>query len=189
MCTPEQFVRLDGDILTPYAGKKALFVHETAGFWEQVKSPGMTLKATELYLGHFRTNQAGALSAASSGGPQIVGNVYVHPSVKVHPSAKLGPNVSVAPNARIGAGARLMNCIILDGAEVRDHAVVSNAIVGWKSTLGTWSRVQGSGEYESKMGIAILGEDVSVGDEVVVVSCVVLPHKEIKASVKEEIIL
>jgi hypothetical protein len=30
---------------------------------------------------------------------------------------------------------------------------------------------------------------VLVGDEVVVVNCIVLPHKEIKASVKEEIIL
>jgi mannose-1-phosphate guanylyltransferase len=166
-----------------------LYVHETSDFWEQVKSPGMTLKASELYLGHFRSVAPELLAAARPGGPTIVGNCHVHPSAKVHASAKLGPNVSVATGARVGPGVRLMNCILLDDVEVRDNAVVQNAIVGWKSAIGAWARVQGSGEYDAKMGICILGEDVKVADEVVVVNCIVLPHKEIKASVKEEVIL
>ena len=164
-------------------------MHETSDFWEQVKSPGMTLKASELYLGSFRSASPSLLAAAKPGGPLIVGNCYVHPSAKVHATAKLGPNVSVSPGARVGPGVRLMNCILLDDVEVRDNAVVQNAIVGWKSSLGAWARVQGSGEYDAKMGITILGEDVKVSDEVVVVNCIVLPHKEIKASVKEEVIL
>ncbi len=174
----------------------------------------MTLRASELYLGHFRcapprtlsmraalgltralvlalrsNTQPTLLAAARPGGPLLVGNCYVHPSAKVHATAKLGPNVSVAPGARVGPGVRLMNCILLDDVEVRDNAVVQNAIVGWKSSLGAWARVQGSGEYDAKMGICILGEDVKVADEVVVVNCIVLPHKEIKVSVKEEVIL
>ena len=155
----------------------------------QVKSPGVTLRASELFMGHFRETQPAVLAAARPEGPTIVGNCYIHPSAKIHPTAKVGPNVSVASNARIGPGVRLMNCIVLDDVEVRDNAVVQNAIVGWKSNIGAWARVQGSGEYDVKMGITILGEDVKVSDETVVVNCIVLPHKEIKASVKEEIIL
>lgn len=192
MCPPEQYVRMDGDILTPHAGKKALFVHETSGFWEQIKSPGATLKATELYLGWFQSTQPERLlpEASAEGLTRVVGAVYMHPSAKVDPSAKVGPNVSIGAHVCVGPGARLMSCTLLDDAVVGDHSVVSHAIIGWKSELGSWSRVQGTGDAGHKMGgVAILGEHVLVGDEVVVVNCIVLPHKEIKASVKEEIIL
>ena len=48
---------------------------------------------------------------------------------------------------------------------------------------------QGTGDEDSKFGVTILGEDVTVCDEVVVSGCVVLPHKEIKETVREETIL
>ena len=148
----------------------------------QVKSPGLVLRASELYMAHFRSTQPTLLLAPRADGPQVVGNCYVHTSAKVHPTAKLGPNVSVAPGARVGPGARLINCILLDDVEVRDNAVIHNAIVGWKSSIGRWARVQGTVDADSstKITVAILGEDVKVSDEVVVVNCIVLPHKEIK---------
>lgn len=37
---PSDFVRLDQDILTPFAGKKKLYTYETMDFWEQIKTPG-----------------------------------------------------------------------------------------------------------------------------------------------------
>ena len=192
MCPPDQYVRMDGDILTPHAGKKALFVHETGGFWEQCKTPGATLKASELYLGHFRASAPERLAAGGDGasGPRVVAPVYMHPSAKVHPSAKLGPNVSIGASCVVGPGARLMNCALLDEADVGDHAVVSHAIVGWKCQVGTWARVEGTGDGAHKLGgVSILGEHVQVSDEVVVINCIVLPHKEIKASIREEIVL
>lgn len=82
-----------------------------------------------------------------------------------------------------------MNCVVLDDVEIREHACVQNSIVGWKSVIGRWSRLQGAGDIESKHGVTILGEDVVVCDEVVVSGCIVLPHKEIKEGVKEETIL
>jgi mannose-1-phosphate guanylyltransferase len=48
---------------------------------------------------------------------------------------------------------------------------------------------QGAGDYNTKLGITILGEDVAVEDEVVVVNCIVLPHKTITSRVQDEIIL
>jgi mannose-1-phosphate guanylyltransferase len=67
--------------------------------------------------------------------------------------------------------------------------------------VGEWTRVEGgdsggSGEAAAyplrgpKHDIVtILGEDVFVDREVVVRNCVVLPHKELRASVRNEIIM
>lgn len=187
---PAEFVRLDQDILSPLAGKKQLYTYETMDFWEQIKTPGMSLKCSGLYLYQFRytspdllTNGDGTKSAT------IIGDVYIHPSAKVHPTAKIGPNVSVSANARIGAGVRLINCIILDGVEIKENAVVIHSIVGWKCSIGRWSRVQAEGDHNAKLGVTILGEAVNVEDEVVVINCIVLPNKTLNVSVQQEIIL
>lgn len=187
---PTDFVRLDQDILTPLAGKKKLYTYETSDFWEQIKTPGMSLRCSSLYLSQYRLTSP-ELLAKSDGGrtATIVGDVYIHPSAKVHPTAKIGPNVSISANARIGAGVRLIGCIILDDVELKENSIVMHSIVGWKSSIGRWSRVHGEANYTSKLGITILGEDVTVEDEVVVANCIVLPHKMLNMSVQEEIIL
>ncbi|CAI0549580.1 unnamed protein product [Linum tenue] len=187
---PSDFVRLDQDILSPLAGKKQLYTYETRDFWEQIKTPGMSLKCSALYLAQFRFTSPHLLASGDgSKSATIVGDVYIHRSAKIHPTAKIGPNVSISANARIGPGARLISCIILDDVEVMENGVVINAIVGWKSSIGKWSRVQAEGAYNAKLGITILGEAVTVEDEVVVVNSIVLPHKTLNVSVQEEIIL
>ncbi|KAJ8753505.1 hypothetical protein K2173_022746 [Erythroxylum novogranatense] len=187
---PTDFVRLDQDILSPLAGKKQLYTYQTMDFWEQIKTPGMSLKCSGLYLSQFRFTSPDLLASGDGlKSATIVGDVYIHPSAKVHPTAKIGPNVSISANARIGPGARLISCIILDDVEVMENAVVIHAIVGWKSSIGRWSRVQAGGDYNAKLGITILGEAVAVEDEVVVVNSIVLPNKTLNVSVQEEIIL
>ncbi|KAE8710013.1 ADP-glucose pyrophosphorylase family protein isoform 3 [Hibiscus syriacus] len=162
---PLDFVRLDQDILSPFAGKKQLYTYETMDFWEQIKTPGMSLKCSGLYLSQFRLTSADLLAGGDgSKSALIVGDVYVHPSAKIHPTAKIGPNVSISANVRIGAGARLINCIVLDDVEA-------------------------DGDYNAKLGITILGEAVIVEDEVVVISSIVLPNKTLNLSVQDEIIL
>lgn len=184
------FVRLDQDILTPLAGKKKLYTFETNDFWEQIKTPGMALRCSSLYLAQYRVTMPELLATGDGKrSPTIIGDVFIHRSAKVHPTVKLGPNVSISANARIGPGARLIGCIILDDVEIKENAVVMHSIVGWKSSLGRWARVQGGGDYNAKLGITILGEDVAVEDEVVVVNCIVLPHKTLNISVQDEIIL
>ncbi|CAO2818268.1 unnamed protein product [Amaranthus hypochondriacus] len=187
---PSDFVRLDQDILTPLAGKKQLYTYETMDFWEQIKTPGMSLKCSGLYLNQFQFTSPHLLASGDgTKNANIIGDVYIHPSAKINPSAKIGPNVSISANARVGPGARLINCIILDDVEIKDNAVVIHSIVGWKSSIGKWSRVQADGEYGAKLGITILGESVTVEDEVVVIKSIVLPNKTLNVSVQEEIIL
>ncbi|XP_008812895.2 mannose-1-phosphate guanyltransferase alpha-like isoform X2 [Phoenix dactylifera] len=187
---PADFVRLDQDILSPLSGKKMLYTYETIDFWEQIKTPGMSLKCSALYLSQFRHTSPHLLAGGGDTRcATIVGDVYIHPSAKVHLTAKIGPNVSISANARIGAGVRLISCLILDDVEIKENAVVINSIVGWKSSIGRWARVQGDGDYNAKLGITILGEAVAVEDEVVVVNSIVLPNKTLNISVQEEIIL
>ncbi|KAK9684663.1 hypothetical protein RND81_10G223600 [Saponaria officinalis] len=187
---PSDFVRLDQDILTPLAGKKQLYTYETMDFWEQIKTPGMSLKCSALYLHQFRVTSPQLLASGDgTKSATIIGDVYIHPSAKVHPTAKIGPNVSISANARVGAGARLLNCILLDGVEIKENAVVIHSIIGWKSSVGKWSRVQAEGDYNAKLGITILGESVNVEDEVVVTKSIVLPNKTLNVSVQDEIIL
>ncbi|XP_060959017.1 uncharacterized protein LOC133030348 [Cannabis sativa] len=187
---PTDFVRLDQDILSPLAGKKQLYTYETMDFWEQIKTPGMSLKCSALYLAQFRLTTPHILAGGDGiKSAMIIGDVYIHPSAKVHPTAKIGPNVSISANVRVGAGVRLISCIILDDVEIKENAVVIHSIVGWKSSLGKWSRVQAKGDYNAKLGITILGEAVTVEDEVVVINSIVLPNKTLNVSVQEEIIL
>ncbi|KAB1202421.1 Mannose-1-phosphate guanyltransferase alpha [Morella rubra] len=209
---PTDYVRLDQDILSPLAGKKKLYTYETMDFWEQIKTPGISLKCSALYLAQFRFTSSHLLASGDgTKSTTISGDVYIHPSAKVHPTAKIGPNVSISANARIAAGVRLISCIILDDVEIKENAVVVHAIVGWKSSIGRWSRA--AGDYNSKLGVTILGtvmhspplekklkfmllffystkgEAVTVEDEVVVVNSIVLPNKTLNVSVQEEIIL
>lgn len=187
---PIDFVRLDQDILSPLAGKKQLYTYETIDFWEQIKTPGMSLKCSALYLAQFQFTSPRLLASGDgTKNATIIGDVYIHPSAKVHSTSKIGPNVSISANVRIGAGVRLINCIILDDVEIKENAVVIHAIVGWKSSLGKWARVHGEGDYNAKLGITILGEAVTVEDEVVVINSIVLPNKTLDVSVQEEIIL
>ena len=65
---------------------------------------------------------------------------------------------------------RLSRCILLDGCTVRAHAVVVDSILGWRSTVGAWTRVE---------GVSVLGEDVHLGPEIFVNGALILPHKTI----------
>uniref|UniRef100_A0A2P2KZF4 Uncharacterized protein MANES_06G100100 n=1 Tax=Rhizophora mucronata TaxID=61149 RepID=A0A2P2KZF4_RHIMU len=59
-------------------------------FWEQIKTPGISLKCSQLYLAQYRYCSP-ILLATGDGikSPSIVGDVYIHPSAKMHPTAKV----------------------------------------------------------------------------------------------------
>ena len=48
------------------------------------------------------------------------------------------------------------------------HSNVLDSILGWRSTVGRWTRVE---------GCSVLGEDVHVGSEIFVNGALILPHK------------
>ncbi|XP_075465730.1 mannose-1-phosphate guanylyltransferase regulatory subunit alpha isoform X1 [Ascaphus truei] len=203
-----EVIRLEQDVFTALAGRGRLYVFKTDGFWSQIKSAGSAIYASRLYLSQYHTTHPERLAGTTEGGPTILGNVYIHPTAKVDPSAVLGPNVSIGMGVMVGAGVRVRESIILHGAVLQDHSCVLNTIVGWDSSIGRWARVEGTPSdpnpndpyakmdsetlfREGKLtpSITILGCNVSIPAEVVILNSIVLPHKELSRSFKNQIIL
>lgn len=122
---------------------------------------------------------------------------------------QLGPNVSISKGVRVGAGVRIKETIVLRDATINDHSLVMHSIVGWNNVIGSWARVEGTpcdpdpnrpfaktenfllfnGEGKLNPSITVLGSNVTIPSEVIVLNSIVLPHKELTHSYKNEIIL
>ncbi|KAF1775769.1 Nucleotide-diphospho-sugar transferase [Phytophthora cactorum] len=194
-------LRLEQDVLLPLADQHCLYLYELGDFWCQIKTPGMAITCSELYMQRFRFTNPSALS--TTGGklsPIIEGNVVVDSSANVHPTAKLGPNVTIAAGVTIGPGVRVAHSIILEGVTIKDHACVLFSVIGWNSIIGQWARVEGqppnasqiqvhSAETALVRDVTIFGVSVVANPEVIIRNCIVLPHKTLTQSYHDEILL
>ncbi|KAI9741216.1 MAG: mannose-1-phosphate guanyltransferase [Cirrosporium novae-zelandiae] len=143
------------------------------GFWMDVGQPKDFLSGTCLYLSSLTRKGSKKLSPSSE--PFVHGgNVLVDPSAKIGKNCRIGPNVTIGPNVVVGDGVRLQRCVLLAGSKVKDHAWIKSTIVGWNSTVGKWARLE---------NVSVLGDDVTIGDEIYVNGGSILPHKSIKQNV------
>jgi len=143
------------------------------GFWMDVGQPKDFLTGTCLYLSSLAKKGSKLLVPHSA--PFVHGgNVLVHPSAKIGQNCRIGPNVTIGPGVVIGDGVRLQRCVLLKGSKVKDHAWIKSAIVGWNSVVGRWARLE---------NVTVLGDDVTIADEIYVNGGSILPHKEIKANI------
>ncbi|KAF6778275.1 hypothetical protein AHF37_02212 [Paragonimus kellicotti] len=143
------------------------------------------------------------MSVSSCAGLQFLTN-----NNRLSPIA-LGPNVSIGERAVIRGGVRLRDCIVLRDAEIREHACCLNAVIGWNTIIGKWARVEGTpndpnpnkpfsklevlpvfnAKGQLNPSITVIGSNVEVPAEIIVLNCIVLPHKELAHSSKNQIIL
>lgn len=172
--TPEVFKRIElrpvsieKEVFPAMADEGMLFVMELKGFWADVGQPKDYLIGQGLRLADYAENDPHELST----GEGIVGNVMIHPSAKIGSSCKIGPDVVVGPDCVVGEGSRLQQCTLMPGTKVGSHSFVSGSIVGWHSNIGSWVRIDDA---------CVLGEDVTVKDELAMTSSIVLPHKGVK---------
>lgn len=143
------------------------------GFWMDVGQPKDFLSGTCLYLSS--QTKKGSKDLTPPTVPYVHGgNVLIHPSAKIGKNCRIGPNVTIGPDVVVGDGVRLQRCVILRGCKIKDHSWVKSTIVGWNSTVGRWARLE---------NVTVLGDDVTIGDEIYVNGGSVLPHKSIKANV------
>ena len=150
-----------------------LHSYDLEGFWMDVGQPKDFLSGTCLYLSSLTKKGSKKLEAASK--PYVYGgNVLIDPSAKIGKNCRIGPNVTIGPNVVIGDGVRLQRCVVLSGSKVKDHAWIKSTIVGWNGTIGKWARLE---------NVTVLGDDVTIGDEIYVNGGSVLPHKSIKQNV------
>ncbi|KAK9762570.1 mannose-1-phosphate guanyltransferase [Basidiobolus ranarum] len=166
---------IEKEIFPKMAAEVQLHSFNLEGFWMDVGQPKDFLTGTCLYLSHLSKRSPQSLAPSSE--PYVHGgNVLVDPSAKIGKGCKIGPNVVIGPNIVIGDGVRLQRCVLLDGVRVKDHAWIKSAIIGWHSVVGRWCRLE---------GVTVLGDDVSVSDEIYVNGGSVLPHKGISVNVSE----
>jgi len=200
---------LERDVLVPLAGTNTAFLYQTSNWWSQVKTAGSAIYANRHYLALFREAHKDRLVSAKVTSARIIGDVFIHPSAEVDPTAVLGPNVSIGKNVKVGAGARVRESIVLGNSCIGEHSLVIYSVVGWNSSVGAWSRVEGTPEDPNpnkpftKMensplfnssgqlnpSITVLGSHVAVPSEVILLNSIVLPHKELSGSHKNQIIL
>jgi len=144
------------------------------GFWMDVGQPKDFLSGTCLYLASLQKKSPKKLMSPSES-YVYGGNVMVDSTAKIGKNCRIGPNVVIGPGCVVGDGVRLQRCVLLEDSKVKEHAWIKSTIVGWRSTVGRWARLE---------NITVLGDDVSIGDEIYVNGGSVLPHKSIKANVE-----
>ncbi|XP_058956281.1 mannose-1-phosphate guanyltransferase beta-B [Pocillopora verrucosa] len=163
---------IEKEIFPKMAQEDELFAFDLPGFWMDVGQPKDFLIGMGLFLHFLREKHPDRLHE----GPGIIGNVLVDPTAKIGDGCRIGPNVVIGPGAVIQDGACLSRCTILQEAVIRSHSWIHSAIIGWKSVVGQWVRME---------GVSVLGEDVIVKDELYINGGRILPHKSISDSSPE----
>eukprot|EP00244_Chara_vulgaris_P013167 TRINITY_DN7345_c1_g1_i1.p1 TRINITY_DN7345_c1_g1~~TRINITY_DN7345_c1_g1_i1.p1 ORF type:complete len:362 (-),score=88.58 TRINITY_DN7345_c1_g1_i1:865-1950(-) len=161
---------IEKEVFPKIAAENKLFAMVLPGFWMDVGQPKDYITGLRLYLNSLRQKAPEKLAS----GAHVVGNVLIDPTAEVRDGCLIGPDVAVGQGCVIEEGVRLSRCTVLRGVRVKKHAHISGSIIGWHSTVGQWARVE---------NMTVLGEDVHVSDEIYSNGGVVLPHKEIKASI------
>ncbi|KAJ2095518.1 mannose-1-phosphate guanyltransferase, partial [Coemansia sp. RSA 922] len=166
---------IEKEIFPKMASDQQLHTFDLEGYWMDVGQPKDFLTGTCLYLSSLAKRNPELLAPASE---EYVngGNVLVDPSARIGKGCKIGPNVTIGPNVIIGDGVRLQRCVLMEATHVKDYAWIKNSIVGWHSSIGRWSRLD---------GVTVLGDDVHIGHELYINGASVLPHKSINANVCE----
>ncbi|XP_055294811.1 mannose-1-phosphate guanyltransferase beta [Sitodiplosis mosellana] len=167
---------IEKEVFPVMAKEQQLYAFELSGFWMDIGQPKDFLTGMCLYLNSLRQKNSSLLYQSPAEKRTIVGNVLVHPTATIGANCQIGPNVTVGPNCVIEDGACIKRSTILEGAIIKSHAWLDSCIVGWRSTVGRWVRMEGT---------TVLGEDVIVKDEIYINGGQVLPHKSIQSSVPE----
>ncbi|XP_014240810.1 mannose-1-phosphate guanyltransferase beta [Cimex lectularius] len=149
-----------------------LYAMDLQGFWMDVGQPKDFLTGMCLYLASLRQKSPSLLY----NGPNSVGNVLVHPTAKIGEGCQIGPNVTIGPGVVIENGVCIKRSTVLENAVIKSHSWLSGCIVGWKSLVGQWVRMENT---------TVLGEDVIIKDELYINGGQVLPHKNIADSVRD----
>lgn len=173
---PMRKTSIELEIFPQMAADGQLYSMPLSGFWMDIGQPKDYITGTGLYLRSVHRHSPDRLAA----GDTFIGHVLVDPSAQIGAGCVIGPNVVIGPDCIIGDGVRLQNTTLLAGSHIRSHAWISHSIIGWRSTVGRWARLQ---------NVTVLGEDVQIADEIFINGGKILPHKGISESIMEPAVI
>lgn len=163
---------IEKEVFPSMARDGELYAMELTGFWMDVGQPKDFLKGMSMYLASLRQKSPEKLYS----GLGVVGNVLIDETATIGKDCRIGPNVTIGPGVVLSDGCCIKRSTILKAAVIKEHAWLDGCIVGWRSVVGRWVRMEGT---------TVLGEDVIVKDELYINGGQVLPHKNISSSVPE----
>ncbi|KAL0711895.1 hypothetical protein Bca4012_018873 [Brassica carinata] len=143
---------IEKEVFPKIASEKKLYAMVLPGFWMDIGQPKDYLTGQRMYLHYLRKNAPEELLVS---GDHIIGNVMADETAVIGERCLIGPDVVIGPGCVIESGVRLFGCTVMRGSRIKEHACVSDSIVGWDSTVGSWARVA---------NVTVLGKDVHVAD-------------------------
>jgi len=155
----------------PFMAKDGeLHAIDLKGYWMDVGQPKDYLIGLGLYLNSLSQKEPKTLASSEA----IKGNVLIDPTAKIGKNCLIGPDVTIGAGVVVEDGVRISKAAILENAHIKSHAFLSNTIIGWRATVGNWTRVEGG---------SVLGDDVAVADELYVNGAIVLPNKSLSSNI------
>ncbi|XP_022649765.1 mannose-1-phosphate guanyltransferase beta-like [Varroa jacobsoni] len=130
---------IEKEIFPAMVADRDLFAFELEGFWMDVGQPRDFLTGMCLYLNWLRSSRPDRLLPLTEG---VVGDVLVHPTAIIGSNCRIGPNVVIGPKVIVEDGVCIKRSTILEGAVVKSHCWLDSCIIGWKSTVGQWVRME-----------------------------------------------
>ncbi|KAF7457889.1 Mannose-1-phosphate guanylyltransferase [Cryptosporidium felis] len=200
---PNQPVSIERDIFPIIASSNALFCHrfytdDHSNIWADIGNPRDFLLGNKLFLNFLNVNLNSDHKILESNDSsklellialikennlkldtdssefEIKGNVIIHPTSTIGKGCFIGPNVVIGRNCTIGDGVRLRDCVIFGNTTIGSNSNIYGSIIGWYCKIGRWVRIDGP---------SILGDDISIQDELQINSSTILPNKSLSSSI------
>lgn len=169
---------IERDVFPFMAEEGQLYSMDLDGFWMDIGQPADYLKGTNVFLEDISQNDSSKLAK----GKNVKGNVLIvyilinkHPTAQISEDSIIGPNVVIGPNVTVKSGSRILNSVLMSDSIIESSSYIEGSIIGWKSQVGSWVRIE---------GLSILGEDVTVADNLYINSSIILPNCRVKTSLK-----
>ncbi|EER12224.1 Mannose-1-phosphate guanyltransferase, putative [Perkinsus marinus ATCC 50983] len=176
-----RFMMIETDVFPQMATDAQLYCFQLEGYWADIGQPKDYLRGMSMHLNFLshknednKVTKTHEKLARSLPGVEIVGNVLIDESAKIGEGSKLGPDVTIGPGVVIGRGCRVKGSAVMDDAVISDYATVFGSIIGWKSRIGSWTRVD---------PMTVAAESVDIKSELYINGAFLLPFKGIKDSV------
>ncbi|KAF8819268.1 GDP-D-mannose pyrophosphorylase [Cardiosporidium cionae] len=170
---------IETEIFPSIVRDDGLYCMKLNGYWADIGKPGDFLNGMSKFLMRTRerldNDEKDEMIPKLASGPEFIGHVIVAESAKIGRGCSIGPNVTIDKDCVIDPGCRIKDTAIMAGVHIGSYSFISNSIVGWKSKLGKWVRVD---------GLSVMGEDVEILDQCYINGALILPHKTIRESIE-----